>query len=90
MVPPGAAPPVALSLEEASAAKRALALLKYRAVCICNTIRYPRVQQAIDAGATTVEEVARVTGCTTGECAGERCKPVILEMLRRASGGVRS
>jgi len=63
--------------------KRALVLLKYRPVCICNTIRYPRVKAAIDAGARTVEEVARMTGCTTGDCKGERCTPVILEMLRR-------
>ena len=65
--------------------KRALVLLKYRPVCICNTIRYPRVQEAIDRGARTVEEVARATGCTTGDCKGERCTPVILEMLERAA-----
>ena len=65
--------------------KRALALLKYRPVCICNTIRYPRVQQAIEAGARTVDEVAKATGCTTGDCKGERCTPVILEMLRAVS-----
>ena len=72
---------------EASAEKRALALLKYKAVCICNTIRYPRVKAAIDSGATTVEEVAKSTGCTTGECAGERCRPVIIEMLAAARRG---
>lgn len=72
---------------EASAEKRALALLKYKPVCICNTIRYPKVKAAIDAGATTVEEVARATGCTTGECQGERCRPVIVEMLAAARRG---
>ena len=61
--------------------KHALVLLKYRPVCICNTIRYPRVKQAIDAGARTVEEVAKATGCTTGECRGERCLPVIRALL---------
>lgn len=69
-------------LMDAPVDKRTMALLKYRAVCICNTIRYPRVQQAIDDGARTIEEVALATGCTTGECQGERCKPVIREMLR--------
>lgn len=72
---------------EASAEKRALALLRYKAVCICNTIRYPRVKAAIDAGASTVEEVAKATGCTTGECEGERCRPVIIEMLAAARRG---
>lgn len=64
--------------------KRALMLLKYRAVCICNTIRYPRVKESIDAGARTLEDVARATGCTTGDCKGERCAPVILAMLEQA------
>jgi len=56
-------------------------LLKYKPVCICNGIKYPRVADAIAAGARTVEEVARATGCTTGSCHGERCVPVILDML---------
>ena len=50
-------------------------------VCVCNAIRYPRVAEAIEQGARSVEEVARATGCTTGSCHGERCVPVILEML---------
>lgn len=61
--------------------KHRLALLKYKPVCICNGIKYPRVAAAIAAGARSVEEVARETGCTTGSCHGERCVPVILEML---------
>ena len=67
-------------------AKRALVLLKYRPVCICNTIRYPRVAEAIDRGARTLEEVAAATGCTTGECRGERCGPVIRALLTEAAG----
>ena len=59
-------------------------LLKYRPVCICNTIRYPRVKEAIDRGARTVEDVARATGCTTGDCHGERCTPVIRALLAEA------
>ena len=74
-------------LPEASAARRALALAKYRPVCICNAIRYPRVKEAIDGGAASVEEVARRTGCTTGSCGGERCRPLVEEMLRAARNG---
>lgn len=70
------------SAEDAALEKKMRMLLKYRAVCICNTIRYPRVKAAIDAGARTVAEVAAATGCTTGECRGERCVPVIEEMLK--------
>ena len=67
--------------------KHALVLLKYRPVCICNTIRYPRVKEAIDRGARTVEEVAKATGCTTGECRGERCVPVIRAILGETASG---
>lgn len=56
-------------------------LLKYKPVCICNAIRYPRVKDAIDRGARSVADVARETGCTTGSCGGERCTPVIEAML---------
>ncbi len=66
--------------------KHALVLLKYRPVCICNTIRYPRVKDAIERGARTVEQVAKATGCTTGECGGERCVPVIRALLEEAGG----
>lgn len=61
-------------------------LLKYRAVCICNTIRAPRVLSAIECGARTIEDVAAATGCTTGECGGERCIPVIRQLLAEAAG----
>ena len=71
--------------EQPVSPKKALVLLKYRPVCICNTIRYPRVKEAIDAGARTVEQVAKATGCTMGECRGERCVPVIEELLRAAA-----
>lgn len=62
--------------------KHRLALQKYRPVCICNAIRYPRVAAAIEGGAGSVEEVAAETGCTTGSCHGERCGPVIERLLR--------
>jgi bacterioferritin-associated ferredoxin len=73
-----------LSTEE----KRQLMLLKFRPVCICNTIRVPRVKDAIDRGARTVEDVARATGCTTGDCRGERCRPVVEAMLAEAQAKV--
>ncbi|MCG3194617.1 MAG: hypothetical protein DIJKHBIC_03878 [Thermoanaerobaculia bacterium] len=66
--------------------KKALFLLKYKPVCICNAIRYPRVATAIEEGARSVEDVARATGCTTGSCHGDRCTPVIREMLRAREG----
>ncbi|HWQ08157.1 MAG TPA: (2Fe-2S)-binding protein [Holophaga sp.] len=67
--------------DEPLSEKHARILLKYRPVCICNGIRYTRVADVIAGGAASVEEVARETGCTTGSCHGERCVPVILEML---------
>ena len=38
--------------------KHARILLKYKPVCICNGIKYPRVAEAIARGARSVEEVA--------------------------------
>ncbi len=73
--------------DEPLSPKHALVLLKYRPVCICNTVRYPRVKAAIEAGARSVEAVARATGCTTGECRGERCVPVIRALLKEAAPG---
>ncbi len=61
--------------------KHARVLLRYKPVCLCIGIRDPRVFDALDGGARSVEEVARETGCTTGSCHGERCVPVILSML---------
>ncbi len=74
-------------MTEASPEKRARALLKYKPVCLCHTIRYPAVKAAIEQGARTVGEVARATGCTTGDCHGERCVPVIEALLREGVEG---
>jgi len=71
--------------EQSLSPKHALVLLKYRPVCICNTIRYPRVKEAIERGARTLQEVADATGCTTGECGGERCTPVIRAILEETA-----
>ncbi len=74
-------------LDEAAEKRRALILLKYRPVCICNGIRYARVKEAIDGGAKTIEAVARETGCTTGGCGGERCIPILTALLPSAPCG---
>ena len=76
-----------MDVDEQISPKHALVLLRYRPVCICKTIRYPRVKEAIDRGARTLEEVAAATGCTTGECRGERCAPVIRALLPAAEAG---
>ena len=55
---------------------------RWKPVCLCNGIKQGRVAAAIAAGARSVEEVARETGCTTGSCHGERCTPVIERLLR--------
>ena len=55
--------------------KRQLMLLKFRPVCICNTIRGPRVKEAIDRGARTVEDVARGDGLHDGRVRGRALPP---------------
>jgi bacterioferritin-associated ferredoxin len=56
-----------------------------RVVCICCAIHLGKVIDAIDAGASTVEQVNAATGCGRGDCSGQRCKPAILNQLQVAS-----
>ncbi len=52
-----------------------------RVVCICRAIPLGKVQDAIENGASSVEEVNRATGTGKGDCGGRRCRPVIEELL---------
>lgn len=46
---------------------------KLTKVCLCNAISRASIKKAINNGATSVEEVKRVTGAGTGSCNGKRC-----------------
>ena len=52
--------------------------------CRCYEIARSEVQSAIDRGATTVNDVKRMTRAAMGLCQGIYCVPEISEMLVRA------
>jgi NAD(P)H-nitrite reductase large subunit len=52
--------------------------------CRCYEIARSEVQAAIDRGATTVNDVKRMTRAAMGLCQGIYCVPEISEMLVRA------
>jgi NAD(P)H-nitrite reductase large subunit len=56
---------------------------KLTKVCICNGISRASIKTAIKNGASTVEEVTKATGSSTGSCGGNRCKPKITELIEK-------
>jgi bacterioferritin-associated ferredoxin len=62
-----------LSLDEIKA--------RVRVVCICKGIKMARICESIEKGASTVELVNQKTGSGSGGCSGQRCRPVITQIL---------
>lgn len=49
--------------------------------CICMGIRLHRILAAIEQGAATFDEIARLTGIGQGDCKGKRCREKVAELL---------
>ena len=49
--------------------------------CICMGIKLHRILEAIEEGAATYEEIARITGIGSGDCGGKRCGKKVKEIL---------
>jgi len=60
-------------------------LARLKPGCICMGIRLHRIMEAVEQGATTFEEVARMTGIGRGDCGGRRCGEKIAAILRERS-----
>lgn len=54
--------------------------------CICRGIRLIRIIEAIEAGADSLEEIARQTGIGKGPCKGKRCGRKVEELLATRQG----
>jgi len=50
--------------------------------CICMGIKLHRILEAIDGGAASFEEIARLTGIGKGDCGGKRCARKVEDLLR--------
>lgn len=68
-------PPKKLTLDEIKA--------RIKVICICKGIKLGKIQDAINGGCLTQEEVNRATGSGNGGCGATRCGPVIREMLEK-------
>jgi bacterioferritin-associated ferredoxin len=51
--------------------------------CICMGIKLHRILEAIDQGATSFEEIVRLTGIGQGDCGGKRCAKKVKALLQQ-------
>jgi len=56
-------------------------LLQNENICICKGIPRKRFVEAIQKGASSLQEVNRIVGSGSGDCKGERCGPKIEKLL---------
>ena len=54
---------------------------KITKVCVCKSISRAKIKEAIENGATTLEEVKKVTSAGNGSCKGYRCNCKIQELI---------
>lgn len=56
---------------------------KLTKTCTCKVITRAKIKEAIKNGASTLEEVQRVTGAGSGSCKGKNCSYMINELIKR-------
>ena len=56
-------------------------LARLKPGCICTGVKLIRILEALDAGATSFSEIARLTGIGSGSCGGKRCGRRVAELL---------
>ena len=52
--------------------------------CICMGIKLNVILEAIEGGASSFEEIARITGIGKGDCGGKRCAQKVQELLSKS------
>jgi bacterioferritin-associated ferredoxin len=55
-------------------------------LCPCEDITLEEVEDAIDDGFDTVEDIKRYTGLATGSCQGKLCLAPCVELLAKHTG----
>ena len=58
-------------------------MVRLKPGCICMGIKLHRILEAIEQGATSFEEIARITGIGQGDCDGKRCGKKVKELLQQ-------
>lgn len=56
-------------------------MARLRPGCICKGIKLHAILQAIENGAESYEEIAKVTGIGGGSCKSRRCRAKVAELL---------
>ena len=56
---------------------------KLTKTCTCKVITRAKIKEAIKNGASTLEEVQRVTGAGSGSCKGQKCSYMINQLLEK-------
>jgi bacterioferritin-associated ferredoxin len=56
-------------------------LLQNEKICLCKGIPRKRFLQAMEKGASSLQEINRRVGSGIGDCKGERCGPTIKRIL---------
>lgn len=56
---------------------------KLTKICLCKVISKAAIKKAIKNGAKTLEDVQKVTGAGSGGCRGNRCTPMIEDILKQ-------
>lgn len=60
-----------------------LIMARLKPGCICMGIKLHRILEAIDGGATSFDEIAKLTGIGEGDCGGKRCGKKVEELLQQ-------
>jgi len=59
-------------------------LARLKPGCLCKGIKLYKIEEAITGGATSYEEIARITGIGNGSCNAKRCGEKVAELLKRS------
>ncbi len=62
--------------------KEALIKANYQPGCICKGIKLVKIMKAIDGGAKSFKEVAKVTSIGSGSCESKRCGEKVESLLK--------
>lgn len=61
-------------------------LARLKPGCICKGIKLYKIQEAINNGATSYEDIAKATGIGGGSCNSKRCGAKVTELFQKKNG----
>ncbi|MCP3676177.1 MAG: (2Fe-2S)-binding protein [Deltaproteobacteria bacterium] len=61
--------------------REALIKANYQPGCICKGIKLAKIMKAIDGGARSFKDIAKVTGIGNGSCESKRCGEKVEKLL---------